>query len=449
MNYKKIIRSRTLRLKILSWLNWIPDKIMIPIQYRIHTGRKLNLKHPKRFTEKLQVYKLKYRNPLMLRCTDKYEVRSVIEEAGLKDILIPLVGVYDNAVKIDFETLPNQFVAKTTDGGGGNQVLICHNKNDLGAKNFYDRINQWFKAPKGKNAGREWAYENKYPRRVIIEKLITDGVSKDLPDYKFYCFNGVPKYCQVIKNRSENELIDFFDMDWNLMPFCGLNPACKNSAEVIPKPENFEEMKHCASELSKNYPFVRVDLYINNAHIYFGELTFYPASGFGHFTPDLWDERLGELLSIPGSNLIKQNRVSVFFGGGKSLTISAFIQRSLIDYKFFCFGGKVKMIYVITDRDIGLNAKLGIYNTDFKKLDVCRNDELASNVVMQKPENFEEMINIAEKLAIFPHVRVDLYNVKGKIYFGELTFYDGSGYMSYSPDSFDFELGKYFDIDNL
>ena len=137
MNYKKLIRSRALRIKILSLLNWIPDSIMIPLQYRIHTGRRLNLKNPQRFTEKLQLYKLKYRNPLMLRCTDKYEVRSVVKEMGLADILIPLIGVYDSAEAIDFEKLPMQIVAKTTDGGGGHQVFICRDKRELGKNEFF------------------------------------------------------------------------------------------------------------------------------------------------------------------------------------------------------------------------------------------------------------------------------------------------------------------------
>lgn len=304
MNYKKLIRSRALRIKLLSMLSWIPDSIMVPLQYRIHTGRKLNLKNPKRFTEKLQLYKLKYRNPLMLRCTDKYEVRGVVSEMGCEDILVPLIGVYDSAKDIDFKKLPQQFVAKTTDGCGGNQVLVCHNKDDLGEDAFYSRLNQWMSAPKArKNIGREWAYENGLPRRIIIEQFISDGKHKDIPDYKFYCFDGVPLYCQLISNRSSCETIDFYDMEWNHMPFRGLNPDCLNSAHTAPKPINWDGMKALASKLSVGYPFVRVDLYESCNDIYFGELTFYPASGFGHFTPDCWDERIGELMKFPEDNI--------------------------------------------------------------------------------------------------------------------------------------------------
>lgn len=300
MNYRNIIKSRELRVKLLTFLGWIPDSVMLRLQYWLQTGRKLNLKNPKRFTEKLQLYKMKYRNPDMLRCTDKYEVRKYIEEKGLGEYLIPLIGVYNSVDEIDYANLPNQFVAKTTDGGGGNQVLICKDKHALSEQNLKQRLNGWMSARKiKKQAGREWAYENNYPRRIIIEELIgDDNVRKDLCDYKFFCFEGKPHYCQLIQDRSTIETIDFYDMEWNHMPFRGLNPKCGPALQIADKPEGFEQMKNIARKLSKGFPFVRVDLYSVKERVYFGELTFYPASGYGHFTPDEWDEKLGELMGI-------------------------------------------------------------------------------------------------------------------------------------------------------
>lgn len=303
MNYRNIIKSRELRVKLLTFLGWIPDNVMLRLQYWLQTGRKLNLKNPKRFTEKLQLYKLKYRNPDMLRCTDKYEVRKYIEEKGLGEYLIPLIRVYNSVEEIDYSKLPDKFVAKTTDGGGGNQVLICKDKHLISEEVFKERLKGWMSARKvKKHVGREWAYENDYPRRIIIEELIGAGnVKKDVSDYKFFCFNG-----------------------------------------------------------------------------------------------------------------------------------------------------KVFYIYGISDRKVGVSAQFGIYDRDFKKLDVSRNDERPQDVPLLKPLNFDIMIFIAECLSKdFPHVRVDLYNFEGKIYFGELTFYDGSGYMTFTPDSFDFDLGKCFDITNF
>lgn len=298
MNYRNLIKSRSLRIKILTYFEFIPDCLMLRFQYWLQTGRWLNLKNPKRFTEKLQLYKIKYRNGNMLRCTDKYEVRKYLQEKGLDEYLIPLIGIFNKVSDIDFEKLPKQFVAKTTDGGGGNNVFICKDKNKISEQFFYNKLNNWMETPKTKSPGREWAYENGYPRRIIIEEL-----------------------------------------------------------------------------LGKN------------------------------------------------------------------------IQYDLIDYKFFCFNGKVEYIYCITDRQVGVSAQFGIYDVDFNKLNICRCDERPQTVAVPKPDNYDKMIRLSEILSKeFPHVRVDLYNVDGKIFFGELTFYDGSGYMKFNPDSFDFELGSKFDV---
>ena len=308
MNYKSIVSSRKLRVYILTFFNWIPNEIMLRVQYRMQTGRKLNLKNAQRFTEKIQIYKLRYHNPSMLRCTDKYEVRKYIKEKGLEKILIPLTGIYSKVSDIDYDGLPQQFVAKTTDGGGRKQVLICRNKKKLFETDFRNELQGWMKAKKvKKQAGREWAYENGFPRRIIIEKLIEPEIGEqDLRDYKFYCFNGKPTYCQLIQDRSTKETIDFYDMDWNHMPFYGLNPLSSQAAKPAAKPASYREMKEIACRLSTGFPFVRVDLYCSGQKVYFGELTFYPASGYGCFTPDEWDYKLGNLFDTNNWGIYKQ-----------------------------------------------------------------------------------------------------------------------------------------------
>lgn len=300
INYRNIIKSRNLRVRLLSFFDWVPDSIMLRLQYWIQTGRKLNLNNPQRYTEKLQLYKLKYRNPEMLRCTDKYEVRKYVEEKGYGDYLIPLLGVYNSVDDVEYPKLPNQFVAKTTDGGGGNQVFICKDKNSIKEEDLKQLLNRWMVAGKPKrHVGREWAYQNNYARRIIIEEFIQE---KD-------------------------------------------------------------------------------------------------------------------------------------------------VNKELCDYKFFCFQGKVSYIYGLSDRIVGKSVKLGIYDSHFNKIEVTRNDEIPQEIPIKKPINFDKMISIAEGLSNkFPHVRVDLYNIEGQIYFGELTFYDGSGYMTFSPDSFDEEMGRKFDV---
>lgn len=284
-------------MKILAALSWIPDRIMVPLQYKIHTGRWIDFKNPKRYTEKLQLYKLYYRNEDMLKCTDKFHVREYLESIGMGHILIPLIGHYSSVEEIDYEKLPNQFVAKSSDGGGGGQVLVCRDKSTLSELEFKETVNSWMNLPKPrKSFGREWAYENKYPRTIVIEELIAEPGTTDLKDYKFMCFDGV-----------------------------------------------------------------------------------------------------------------------------------------------------ARLVYGIYGRTLGNGANFGFYSRDFKELKVSRSDERKSEQTLPKPNGYENMLAIAEELSShFPHVRVDLYNIDGRVYFGELTFYDGSGYLTYNPDSFDFELGNYF-----
>lgn len=161
------------------------------------------------------------------------------------------------------------------------------------------------------NAGksyREKPYLN-VPRKIIAEKFMaernysTSSINSDLTDYKFYCFNGAPKYCQVIRDRKSNETIDFYDMDWNHMPFIGLNPHARNGLTPVPKPQNLDVMQRICSVLARGMSFVRIDLYEINGCEYFGEITFYPASGFGVLAPTEWDKHLGDLINLKGSNM--------------------------------------------------------------------------------------------------------------------------------------------------
>lgn len=297
MNYRNIIKSRELRIKILTLLDWVPDSVMLRLQYWLQTGRRLNLKNPKRFTEKIQVYKMKYRNKNMLRCTDKYEVRGFIEEKGLSNILIPIVGIYNSVEEIHYSSLPQQFVAKTTDGGGGNQVFICKDKDKISEQYFFDKLNAWMNMPKSKQSGREWAYENHYPRRILIEKMIGNG-KDDLIDYKFICFNGKVSYVYGITDRHVGVSAQFGIYDSN---FNKLNvDRCdeKHQEKILSKPKYYDKMKLVAEQLSKEFPHVRVDLYNINGDIYFGELTFYDGSGYMSFNPDSFDEELGRNFNI-------------------------------------------------------------------------------------------------------------------------------------------------------
>ncbi|MBQ8058632.1 MAG: carbonic anhydrase [Prevotella sp.] len=290
MNYKKIIKSQQLRFKILRLLSWVPDSVMLRIQYRIKMGIWPDFKHPKRFTEKLQLYKMKYRNPVMPQCVDKYEVRKYIEKKGLSDTLVNLYGVWDNANDIDFNSLPNSFILKTTNGGGGENVIIVSDKANEDTESIKKRLDSWLNKNSG-NAGREWAYTGIKKSRIIAEGLLINEKCPEagIEDFKIFCFDGKPFCVQVDSGRFESHHQNFYDMEWKSLGVHCTYPE----GEGIDKPTGFDEMKRLASRLSADFPFVRVDLYNVGGKTYFGELTFYPSSGYGKFTPDDFDFELG------------------------------------------------------------------------------------------------------------------------------------------------------------
>lgn len=300
-NFKKVYKDPMSIVRFLAsnnFLNWMPDKYYLKLLYFSKMKKKLNLDNPKTFNEKLQWLKLYDRNPLYTKLVDKYEVRKYIAEKIGEEYLIPLIGVWDKFDDIDFSELPNQFVLKCTHDSGG--IVICKDKSNFDIEKARKKLNMRLK----RNyyyRGREWPYKNVKPR-IICEKYMMDESGTSLTDYKFYCFLGEPKYCQVIRDRNTNETIDFYDLNWNLMDFTGLhvpNNPYPHAKVKYKKPEQYEKMIEIAKKLSKDFPFVRVDLYLIQNKIYFGELTFYPLSGFGVFDPPEWNIKMGELIKLP------------------------------------------------------------------------------------------------------------------------------------------------------
>ena len=289
---------------------FLSDKIYLQLRYLLEMDRVLHLRHPRLFTEKIQWLKLYDRRPEYTQMVDKYAVKEFVAKIIGSEYIIPTLGVWDRPEDIEWERLPQQFVLKTTHGGGGNGVVIVRDKDTIDRTAVVEKLAKAMKSDIYRDLG-EWPYKN-VPRRIIAEKFMlvssSDFDSESLPDYKFYCFNGEPKYCQVILDRYKNETIDFFDMNWKHQEFYGLNPKYNNktkqSKSIIEKPKNLEEMRLITSKLAKNISFVRIDLYVVQKHTYFGEITFYPASGIGVFTPDCYDKILGYMINLPCCNNI-------------------------------------------------------------------------------------------------------------------------------------------------
>ena len=257
-------------------------------------GYEPDLDHPKTFNEKLQWLKLHDRRPEYTVMADKYLVRQYISEKLGEEYLIPLLGVWDDPDDIDFDALPDRFVLKCNHNSGLG-MCICNDKSTLDIPAVRKGLRRGLRQDYYLT-GREWVYKN-IPRKIIAEAYMEDD-SGELRDYKFMCFNGKAKCSFVCSERfsSTGLKVTFFDRDWNVMPFERHYPKSEVS---IPRPQNYEKMIELAEKLAEGIPFVRIDFYEVNGQIYFGEITFYPGSGFEEFTPEEWDKTLGDWIRLP------------------------------------------------------------------------------------------------------------------------------------------------------
>ena len=255
-----------------------------------------DLKHPKTFNEKLQWLKLHNRKPEFTTMVDKYAVKKYVADRIGEQYIIPTLGVWDSFDQIDFDSLPNQFVLKTTHGGGGLAVVICKDKKTFD-KRRAKRILEKSLHSDIYMKYREWPYKD-VPKRIIAEKYMVDESGTDLKDYKFFCFNGEPKYMLLVSGRQAGKKrFDYFDLNWNHLPVHDV--GCPGAERLPAKPENFEEMIFIARKLSKGMTHVRVDLYNINCKIFFGELTFFDGSGLSVYDPREWDFKFGQFLKLP------------------------------------------------------------------------------------------------------------------------------------------------------
>lgn len=290
----------TLVLKVLKVTgNILSDRQYLSIYYYAINRHLLHINKPVLFTEKLQWLKLYNRKTEYTNMVDKLKVKEYVRQMIGENHVIPTIDIYNSINDIDINKLPEQFVLKTTYGGGSSGVIVCEDKNTLNWELAKKKLYRGTKHDIYKTL-KEWPYKN-VERKIFAEKYIKHA--GDLSDYKFFCFNGRVEYCQVISDRRDNECIDFYDRNWNHQEFTGLT-VFKNSDKIQPIPQNYEQMISIAEKLSINIPFVRVDLYNVNGKIYFGEITFFPASGFGKFDPPEWNRKLGELIVIPTNRYV-------------------------------------------------------------------------------------------------------------------------------------------------
>ena len=294
MNYKhlKLIKY----LCYHGYLNWLPDEPYIKLLYYGTFGKRLNLKNPQNYNEKLQWLKLNAMKPEYKNLVDKYEAKKYASKIIGKDYIIPTIGVWDSIQEIDYERLPKQFVLKTTHDSGG--VVICKDKNTFDRKKaekvLCDSMNRnYYKLC------REPQYKSIKPR-IIAEEYVGTTTSSDLEDYKMMCFGGEFDNVMVCEGRHTKRGVRYyhFDKNWKFLPYVYYPDIDRQLFKSL-CPPNFEEMIDVAEKLAKGFPHIRVDLYNVNGKIYFGELTFFQAGGFDNDFTECAKRILGKKIVLP------------------------------------------------------------------------------------------------------------------------------------------------------
>lgn len=281
--------TKNLILFPLNLLHRISPAATLKILFRLKMGHKLDLKNPKTYNEKLQCVKLNYKHPLLTKLVDKYTVREFVEQIN-PDLLPKLWWQGFDANEIPWDDLPDRFVLKVTHGSGYN--IICTDKSKLDREDCIRKLNKWRKEKFLRCYG-EWFYGVEKPR-IIVEEFLDAGEGKVPADYKILCFDGQPHYVILNTDRFGDHRQNIYDVNWNHVENVDLGYP---HGAPVEKPEQWEELVACAKQLSAGFPHVRVDLYLVQGKVYFGEMTFTYNAGLTRFTRS-FDEHLGDLFPL-------------------------------------------------------------------------------------------------------------------------------------------------------
>ena len=295
--FETLVRKIDTRYRLI--LSSISPELASKILYKRAFGKKLDLKNPKTFNEKLMWLKLNiyYNNSLITKCADKYKVREYIEECGCSEILNDLIGSWDSVDEIEWNSLPNKFVLKCNHGCGYN--IICNNKEKFDIHDAKEKLRKWMKEDYWKfHAEVNYKYIEK---KIICEKYIEtdDGLLPN--DYKVFCFNGEPKFILAINERETgHHQRYFFDLNWNELDFEKEKNRRKNQNKPR-KPNSLDQMIYYSEKISKGFPFVRVDFYDSGNKPIFGEMTFTPVGGLATYYKGEVAIMLGDWIDLPKS----------------------------------------------------------------------------------------------------------------------------------------------------
>lgn len=296
IDFNRIDKDHKLRVAAMYSLRFLPDVPYLKLMYRLRTGKKLNLENPKGFNEKLNWLKLNDKHVEYGRLVDKLAVREIVEDKLGPEYLFPLLGSWARYEDIDWENLPEKFVLKCSHDSGSTRII--KSKTSLSASDYADlkthftkRINQspFF-------SGREYPYKYAKPM-ILAEQFMEADRDEEIKDYKFLCFDGVPKLLFIVSDRHDlqKHREDYYDMEGNYIPITWGYKLSDSPAEL---PVNFEEMKQISAKLSEGIKHVRIDLYEIKGKVYFGEYTFFTGGGFLCLDDDAWERKLGDWIKL-------------------------------------------------------------------------------------------------------------------------------------------------------
>lgn len=270
----------------------VPDKLYLKIMYKLKTGHKLNLKEPKRYTEKIQWLKLYGKKPEYTNYADKIKVREIVKNKCGNKYLIPLLGVYNSFEDIDFDKLPEQFVLKCNHDSGS--VVICTDKNNFNFEYAKKKLNKALKTDYAV-IGREYIYKD-IDRKIMAEEYLSDLSGDSANDYKIFIMNGELSHIEICSDRFTDFKVTYFDKYKNKLNISEMGEKVDKSISL---PTEIDEMIRIAKEIAKGIPLLRVDFYDVNGKIYFGEVAFFDCSGYATYSDDSFDYKLGENLILP------------------------------------------------------------------------------------------------------------------------------------------------------
>lgn len=270
----------------------LPDATLCRLYSKVVLKKKVDLKNPGTFNEKIQWMKIyAYPHmPLVAQCADKYAVRQYLEEKGMSHLSVPLLGVWDRGEDIPWDSLPDRFVLKCNHGCAYN--ILVNDKEKLDKKAAVRQLNRWLKEDFGAfNVERHYSAIRHH--RIVCEEFLGECIT----DYKFFCFHGEPKCIYVSSDliHDRQAQIGFFNLDGSKIPLIRSDYA---DVPSITLPPFFEEMRKDAVTLGADFPFVRVDFFVVGDRYYFAELTFTPSAGMMPFVPEHFDRDWGQWLDI-------------------------------------------------------------------------------------------------------------------------------------------------------